>query len=150
MILVTGSTGNAGGAVARALVDAGEQVRAVVREAYGSLLPEGVEPVAGDLNRAETLEPHLDGITAAFRLSGPQALRPIEQVAILARATGRELRFEPQSDEEARAEMEAAMPKEYVDAFFSFFAEGTVDETTVHPTVREILGREPLGFEQWA
>src|SRR5256885_1339330 len=87
---------------------------------------------------------------SASRLSGPRALRPEEQVAILADATGRPIRFEPQSDEEARAEMEAAMPKAYVDAFFEFFAEGTVDETTVHPTVADVTGREPLGFEQWA
>jgi uncharacterized protein YbjT (DUF2867 family) len=85
-----------------------------------------------------------------YRLSGPEALRPAEQVAILAETTGRDLRFEAQSDEEARAEMEAAMPKKYVDAFFSFFVDGTVDETTVLPTVREILGREPGTFEQWA
>jgi uncharacterized protein YbjT (DUF2867 family) len=85
-----------------------------------------------------------------YRLSGPEALRPAEQVAILAETTGRDLRFEAQSDEEARAEMEAAMPKKYVDAFFSFFVDGTVDETTVLPTVKEILGREPGTFEQWA
>jgi uncharacterized protein YbjT (DUF2867 family) len=85
-----------------------------------------------------------------YRLSGPEALRPAEQVAILAEVIGRDLRFEAQSDEEARAEMEAAMPRKYVDAFFSFFVDGTVDETTVLPTVKEILGREPGTFEQWA
>jgi len=86
----------------------------------------------------------------AFRLSGPEALRPADQVAILAEATGRKLRFEAQSDAEARAEMEAGMPKEYVDALFSFFADGTVDETTVLPTVAEVLGREPRTFASWA
>jgi uncharacterized protein YbjT (DUF2867 family) len=85
-----------------------------------------------------------------YRLSGPEALRPAKQVAILADATGRELGFEAQSDEEAREEMESAMPKEYVDAFFSFFAEGTIDETTVLPTVKEVLGRGPGSFKDWA
>jgi uncharacterized protein YbjT (DUF2867 family) len=85
-----------------------------------------------------------------YRLSGPEALRPAEQVAILAEYCGRDLRFEGQSDEEARAEMEQAMPKEYVDAFFEFFSEGLLDETTVHPTVKEVTGREPRSFEQWA
>jgi len=46
--------------------------------------------------------------------------------------------------------MTAAMPPEYVDAFFSFFVDGKVDETTVHPTVQELLGRPPASFEQWA
>jgi uncharacterized protein YbjT (DUF2867 family) len=85
-----------------------------------------------------------------YRLSGPDALRPGEQVAILAKYAGRDLRFEGQTDEEARAEMEAAMPKEYVDAFFNFFAEGAVDETTVHPTVKQVTGKEPRTFEEWA
>jgi uncharacterized protein YbjT (DUF2867 family) len=85
-----------------------------------------------------------------YRLSGPEALRPGEQVAMLAKYAGRDLRFEGQADEEARAEMEAAMPKEYVDAFFNFFADGAVDETTVHPTVRQVTGREPRSFEEWA
>jgi uncharacterized protein YbjT (DUF2867 family) len=267
VILVTGATGNAGGAVAQAMVDAGEETRALVRDASRSLLPEGVNAVVGDLNRPESLAPHLRGVTSAFllsgyeglaetlenmrragvervvllsnsaapggdltnaiaryhilseravresglpwtflrpnsfmsnayrwlpqlragdvvrlpfaevpiamihpgdlgrvataaltssaheeriyRLSSPEALRPAEQVAILSRALGKELRFEPQSDEEARAAMEKTMPKEYVDAFFSFFAGGTVDETTVHPTVKQVTGREPLSFEDW-
>jgi uncharacterized protein YbjT (DUF2867 family) len=85
-----------------------------------------------------------------YRLSGPEALRPAEQVAIVAKYAGRDLRFEGQSDEEARAEMEQAMPKPYVDAFFEFFSDGLVDETTVHPTVKQVTGSEPRSFEQWA
>jgi len=83
-----------------------------------------------------------------YRLSGPEALRPAEQVAILAKFSGRDLRFEAQTDEEARAEMEGQMPKEYVDAFFNFFREGAIDETTVHRTVKEVTGKEPRTFEE--
>jgi hypothetical protein len=36
-----------------------------------------------------------------------------------------------------------------VDAFFSFFVDGTVDETTVQPTVEQVLGRPPRSFTQW-
>jgi uncharacterized protein YbjT (DUF2867 family) len=268
MVIVTGATGNAGGAVVRALVDAGEEVRALVRAAEGAALPQGVEVITGDLNKPATLHQHLDGVHAAFllsgydglaetlanmrsagvarvvllsssgapagdlsnaiaryhilseqavrksglswtflqpnsfmtnafrwvpqlragdavrapfadvaistidpvdvgevgalgllghelggqslRLSGPEALLPAEQVRILGGALGRELRFEVQTNEEARAEMSAAMPAAYVDAFFSFLVDRTVDETTVWPTVREVLGREPRSFEQWA
>ena len=46
--------------------------------------------------------------------------------------------------------MTAAMPAEYVDAFFSFFVDGTLDESQVLPTVREVTGREPRSFVQWA
>ena len=86
----------------------------------------------------------------SYRLSGPESLLPAEQVAILAKVLGRDLRFEAQSDEEAHAEMSASMPAEYVDAFFSFFVEGTIDESTVLPTIEEVLGRPPGRFEDWA
>ena len=52
----------------------------------------------------------------SYRLSGPQALRPGDRLEILARVLRRPLRFEPLSDEQARAEMTADMPAEYVDA----------------------------------
>ena len=85
----------------------------------------------------------------SLRLSGPEALYPADRARLLGAALGRDLRFEAQSNEEARTEMSGAMPPEYVDAFFSFFVDGTIDETTVLPTVREILGREPRSFAQW-
>jgi uncharacterized protein YbjT (DUF2867 family) len=112
--------------------------------AISTIDPDDLGAVAA---RALTTDEH-EGQT--YRLSGPEALRPAEQVAIMAKYTGRDLRFEAQSNEEARAEMEGQMPKEYVDAFFSFFVDGTVDETTVHPTVKQVTGREPRSFEEWA
>lgn len=267
MILVTGSTGNAGAAVIRALMSSGERVRGLVRDADGAALPEGVEPVVGDLNVPETLAPHLAEVTAvfllsgyagleetlanmrragvervvllsssaapsgdetnavaryhilseravrqsglgwtflqpntfmtntfqwlaqmrqgdvirapfpqvrvatidpddigavaalaltsdaseghAYRLSGPESLSPAERVAILGDVLGRDLRFEAQTDDEARAEMSAAMPAEYVDAFFRFFVDGDLDESAVLPTVEELTGRAPRTFAAW-
>lgn len=268
MILVAGATGNAGSAVVRALVDSGESVRALVRARGGARLPPGIEAAVGDLNEPATLVTHLEGVTAAFllsgyagleetlanmrhagvervvllsssaapggdetnavaryhilseravrqsglgwtflqpntfmtntfqwvpqlragnvirvpfpdvrvatidpgdigavaavaltsaaseghayRLSGPESLSPADRVTILAEVLGRELRFEAQSNEEARAEMSATMPAEYVDAFFKFFVDGDLDESAVLPTVQEITGRAPRSFEAWA
>lgn len=56
-----------------------------------------------------------------YRLSGPAPLLPADRVRILATVLGRELRFEGLPDEGARAEMSAAMPEKYVDAFFDFY-----------------------------
>jgi hypothetical protein len=69
---------------------------------------------------------------------------------VLGTVLGRDLRFEAQPDAEARAEMSAAMPAEYVDAFFSFYADGTLDESVVLPTVQEVTGTQPRTFQQWA
>ena len=268
MILVTGATGNAGGAVIRALVSSGERVRGLVRDADGAALPAGAEAVVGDLNVPDTLALHLKGVTAvfllsgyggleetlanmrsagvervvllsssaapggdetnavaryhivseravrqsglgwtflqpntfmtntfqwlpqmrqgdvirvpfpdvrvatidpddigavaalaltsetseghAYRLSGPESLSPADRVTILREVLGRDLRFEAQTNDEAKAEMSAAMPAEYVDAFFRFFVEGELDESAVLPTVQEITGRAPRTFAAWA
>jgi uncharacterized protein YbjT (DUF2867 family) len=267
MILVAGATGNVGGAVVDALVDCGEEARALVR-AQEATLPEGVERAVGDLNEPSSLAPALVGARGVFllpgyrdmpgllgrireagvervvqlsggaaeasdldnavsrymlaseervrtsglawtilrpyafmsnalrwapqlraddvvrvpfadvanavidpydigrvaaealtsgghdgqtyRLSGPESLLPGDQVSVLGKTLGRELRLEAQSNEEARAEMSASMPVEYVDAFFSFYVDDTLQESQVLPTVEEITGKPPRTFEQWA
>ncbi len=70
-----------------------------------------------------------------------RAMRSSDRV--LAAVLGRELRFEAQSDDDARVEMSSAMPAEYVDAFFSFFADSRLDESQVLATVQEVTGRPP-------
>jgi uncharacterized protein YbjT (DUF2867 family) len=86
----------------------------------------------------------------SYRITGPEALLPERQVAILADVLGRPIAFKAQSDADARAEMEASMPQPYVDACFEFFVEGTLDETTVRTTVRDVTGGEPRTFRAWA
>jgi uncharacterized protein YbjT (DUF2867 family) len=85
----------------------------------------------------------------SYSLTGPESIRPADQVRILARVLGRVLRFEPQSDAEARTEMSATVPAKYVDAFFRFFADGEFDDSQVLPTVQELTGRPPRSFERW-
>ncbi|MFD7445746.1 NAD(P)H-binding protein [Streptomyces sp. NPDC059909] len=84
----------------------------------------------------------------AYALSGPEALLPADRARILGAALGRELHFVALSDEEARREMEARMPVAYVDAFFSFYVDGTLDESQVLPTVGDLTGRPPRTFAQ--
>jgi uncharacterized protein YbjT (DUF2867 family) len=268
MILVAGAGGNVGGELVRALADAGEPVRGLVRGGQDNALPEGVEAVAGDLNQPASLRAALRGVSGVFllpgyrdmpgvlaeigrsgaqrvvllsgpsvadgdmsnaitrymivsenavrdsgmpwtivrpsgfasnalqwvpqlrtgdrvrapfggvrvavidphdiaavaalaltsagheghtyRLTGPEPTLPADRVQVLGSVLGRDLRFEAQPDAEARAEMSAAMPAEYVDAFFSFYADGTLDESVVLPTVLEVTGTPPRTFRQWA
>jgi len=121
----------------------------VVRDAFPDVPVAAIDPhdVAAVSALALTSGDHEEN---SYRLSGPDSQLPAERLAILAQALGRDLRFEGQPDEEARAEMSENMPAEYVDAFFRFFRDGDVDESTVLPTVGEVLGREPRSFEEWA
>jgi uncharacterized protein YbjT (DUF2867 family) len=70
MFLVTGATGNVGAEVVRALTAADQRVRALVRSGRPAGLPPGVEAVAGDLNRPETLAEALAGVRGVFLLPG--------------------------------------------------------------------------------
>jgi uncharacterized protein YbjT (DUF2867 family) len=120
----------------------------LVRAAFPDVAISTIDPAdVGAVAARALLSGELDG--QSLRLSGPEALRPADRARILGEALGRDLRFEAIPDDVARKEMSESMPAEYVDAFFSFFVDGTIDETTVHPTVREVLGREPRPFVEW-
>jgi uncharacterized protein YbjT (DUF2867 family) len=86
MILVTGATGNVGGALAAQLAARGEGVRAVVRDPARVKLPAGVDVVQGDLDLPESLTPALKGARAVFLLGGwgdmPELLRRIERARV--------------------------------------------------------------------
>ncbi|MFI7634487.1 NmrA family NAD(P)-binding protein [Nonomuraea sp. NPDC049400] len=127
------------------------QLRAsdVVSDAFGDVPIASIDPADIAAVAAQALlEPGHEG--RAYSLSGPEALLPADRVRILGQALGRDLRFQALADEEARTQMSATMPIEYVKAFFSFYRDHTIDETTVHPTVEQITGRPPRTFDQWA
>jgi uncharacterized protein YbjT (DUF2867 family) len=126
-------------------LQAGDAIRAPFADvAVATIHPDDIGAVAA---AALTSDGH-EG--KAYRLSGPESLTPGDRVAILARVLDRALIFQPQSDDEARAEMSESMPAPYVDAFMSFFADGKLDESEVLPTVEQVTGRPPRTFEQWA
>ena len=98
---------------------------------------------------AVLIEPGHHG--AALTLSGPEPLTPGEQVAALAAALRRPLRYQPLPDEEARASMAAdGTPAALIDAFFRFFSAGEFDDSAITTTGHEITGRPPHTFEHRA
>jgi uncharacterized protein YbjT (DUF2867 family) len=121
----------------------------VVREPFANIRVANIDPhdIAVVAVRA-LLTPAHEGKT--YYLSGPESLLPADRLAILGAVLGRNLTLRALSPDEARAELTAAMPAEYVDAFFRFYIDGTLDESTVRPTVEEITGRPPRTFRQWA
>ena len=74
-ILVTGATGNQGGAVARKLLEDGFQVRALTRKTMSDsarkLALLGAEVVYGDLDDRSSLDPVLEGIYGVFAVLTP-------------------------------------------------------------------------------
>ena len=128
-----------------------DQLRAgdVVVEPFADVAVAVIDPAdIGAVAASALLDPAHEG--RSHVLSGPEALTPAERLRILGAALGRALRLEPQSNEDARAQMTSQMPSAYVDAFFDFYVDGSLDESRIEPAVREILGREPRTFEQWA
>jgi len=81
-ILVVGATGRVGGAAVRHLLEAGFEVRALVRSAGkgGRLSSLGAEPVVGDVTRPETLGPALDGCAAVFSALSAATERQAEEI----------------------------------------------------------------------
>jgi len=72
-ILVTGATGQQGGAVARALLGKGQKVRVMTRhpEKAASLTQAGAEIVQGDLTDQANLQMALRGVYGVFAMSTP-------------------------------------------------------------------------------
>ncbi|HEX4818358.1 MAG TPA: NAD(P)H-binding protein [Nonomuraea sp.] len=85
-----------------------------------------------------------------YALSGPAALLPADQVAILAGVLDRPLRFAAQPDDEARAEMSRTVPADFVDAFFRFFADGEFDDSPVLSSVEDLTGSPARTYRDWA
>jgi len=72
MILITGASGNAGGAVLREVLKSGSGVRAMVRSKEDSAkLPEGATAVIADFADKASLHRALDGVGATYLVCSP-------------------------------------------------------------------------------
>jgi dihydroflavonol-4-reductase len=77
-VLVTGATGKVGHAVTRALLERGDEVRALVRDPAAAI-PEGAEPVRGDVRDTESLVSAVKGCELVFNAMGlPEQWLPDE------------------------------------------------------------------------
>jgi (4-alkanoyl-5-oxo-2,5-dihydrofuran-3-yl)methyl phosphate reductase len=87
-----------------------------------------------------------------YELSGPESLTSEQQVTILGSVVGRELKYVNVPDSAAReAMLGMGMPPKYVDAMIGLIQTlrniGRIDPTD---DVKNVLGREPRRFRQWA
>ena len=92
-----------------------------------------------------------DYVGQALPITGPEALSFAEMTARIGAAIGRPLTFQPMSDDEARQRYAPISGSgEETEAHVSLWRairEGRL--ATVNDNVERILGRKPIGFEQW-
>jgi uncharacterized protein YbjT (DUF2867 family) len=91
VIVVTGATGNIGRPLVRALVAAGEEVRAVSRGISALDVPEGVRHQQADLAETARLAPALEGAEVLFLLTSGDFVAAggdVGEVVDVARASG--------------------------------------------------------------
>jgi nucleoside-diphosphate-sugar epimerase len=89
-VLVTGATGKVGYAVTRALVERGDEVRALVRDAAAAI-PDGAEPVRGEVRDTESLVDAVRGCELVFNAMGlPEQWLPDERTFHEVNAVGSE------------------------------------------------------------
>jgi dihydroflavonol-4-reductase len=71
-VLVTGATGKVGHAIASALLERGDSVRALVRDPIraASVLPAGIEPFRGDVTDPDSLASAVEGCELVFNSMG--------------------------------------------------------------------------------
>lgn len=121
----------------------------VVRAPWPSVSIAAIDPADIAAVAATVLtEPGHEG--AAHTLSGPEPLTPADQIETLAGVLARPLRYEPLSDEQARARMAADTPAPFIDALFRFYSDGEFDDSPVLDAVQQITGHPSRRFEQWA
>jgi uncharacterized protein YbjT (DUF2867 family) len=105
----------------------------VVRAPFGDVPIAAIDPsdIAAVAVLVLTGDGHAD---ASYRLSGPEALSPREQVAVLGAVLDRHLVFEPSDDDPAVADIFRGHPHL---------------ESDVQPTVPDLLGRPAGTFAGW-
>ncbi|ANP53016.1 uncharacterized protein YbjT (DUF2867 family) [Streptomyces griseochromogenes] len=87
MILVTGATGNVGSELVTRLAAEGVPVRAMTRSPEKASLPTGVEVVAGDFDKPETLPAALAGVERVFVVPpGYGADGPVQETTLVTAA----------------------------------------------------------------
>lgn len=129
-------------------LDVPEQLKAgdVVRAPYGDAQcsPIHEADMAAVAVAALTSDVH-EG--AVYSMTGPESLTHREQIRLIGEATGRELRFEEVTPDEARGMMGPYTP---ADVLLADWAAHVGKPAPVSDTVEKVAGRPGLGFARWA
>ena len=86
---------------------------------------------------------------AEYVLTGPQSLSQFEQISIIGRATGRSLRIEAMSPDEARREWAHSWPPSVINMLLDAWAAAIGSPAFVTSTFEEITGAPAMTFHEW-
>jgi uncharacterized protein YbjT (DUF2867 family) len=122
----------------------------VVREAYGEIghSPVDVRDIADVAALALTEDGHAG---QAYILTGPEVLTAPQQVAAIADAIGRDVRYEAEDREGAKARMRAmGIEEQAIDYVLDWRAAPPEFASKVFTTVADVTGRPARTFAAWA
>lgn len=105
------------------------------------------EDIAAVAVRAIT-SPQLDGDRIV--LTGPDSLTMREQISLISKAIADPIGITLLSASQARELYGQVLPPEYLDLLMGQWEFETTEQAVVTPAVREITGREPTSYLDWA
>ena len=127
------------------------QIRATgsVRCRYGAVARSPIHEcdVAAVATRALTEYGHAG---ARYRITGPQSLTLAEQVHLIGKAIGRELRWEDTTRQAARRRLLQTVPRQLADSLLDAHLGFIHEPELVTQTVEEITGAPARSFREWA
>jgi uncharacterized protein YbjT (DUF2867 family) len=120
-----------------------------VRGLVGDFPSAPIDPADIAATAAQVLrsDAHFGGV---YPLTGPEPLRPSQQVAILGELLHRTLRFDQLSEPEALAELVGSRTRQQAAALMASLRRPDVPWADPVPTVERIAGRKPTTFRAWA
>lgn len=97
---------------------------------------------------ATLTDPTLRG--GAYHLTGPESLTFTDQIAMLAQATGRQIRTVPVDRAAWKAQTAGHMPEPFTDALLDWWKAHDGSPTELTDTLERLTGRPPRTFAEWA
>ena len=85
-----------------------------------------------------------------YLVSGAQSLTQQRQVELIGSTIGRDLRFEPITDDEARKQLTTVTPPFVIERLLQIWRASVGKPALVTDTVKTVTGSDPTTFQQWA
>lgn len=126
------------------------RTKGVVREPYGGRRTASVDEAdVAAVVVAVLLKGGHAGKT--YKISGPEALTPVDKVRVIGATIGRDLRFVELTNDQAREQWrKEGWPEEGIEFMLHMWASVPAAVGEVVPTVEQITGRLPRSFARWA